>query len=219
VNRALLDILACPKCQSSLGLRQDEGHGDRALTGLLTCEGCAATYAIRGGVPRFVDDGNYAASFGLQWNRFRTTQLDSTTGVGLSAERFYSETGWTREWLQGKLLLGSIQWSMPVLFSVTEVLFRLPLVGRLFRILIPVSNDTDELGLSNRQRYRPARLDTFDVLSPEFEYPQTAPDVVHALGEVGMVNLHRRPTPGLTIAGTMSQVPRGVVPDSDMHAG
>ena len=341
MNRALLEILACPKCQSPLDVRQDGGHGTRVLTGLLTCEGCAVTYPIRDGVPRFVDDGSYATSFGLQWNRFRTTQMDSTTGVGLSAERFYSETGWTPEWLRGKLvldagcgagrfveiaaeagahivgvdlssaveaaaanvarfphadivqaslyglpfrrgafdacycigvlqhtpdpqrtltslppvlkeggrlsvvayerrrwtrfqtkylirpltkrmpkpwLLGSIQWSMPVLFSVTEVLFRLPLVGRLFRFVIPVSNYTGERRLSIRQRYRLAILDTFDVLSPEFDYPQTAQDVLQTLGEVGMVNLHRRPAAGLTIAGTMSQVPCGVAHDSDMHA-
>lgn len=39
------------------------------------------------GVPRFVATEDYAASFGRQWNRFRTTQLDSRTGLPLSKER------------------------------------------------------------------------------------------------------------------------------------
>jgi SAM-dependent methyltransferase len=338
VNRSLLEILACPKCQSLLEARQDSGDDTRIATGNLTCTGCQAAYPIRGGVPRFVDDGSYAASFGLQWNRFRMTQLDSTTGAGLSSARFYSETGWTCEWLRGRLVLDAgcgagrfveiaaeagahivgvdlssaveaaatnvarfpnadivqaslyglpfrpgvfdacycigvlqhtpdpqrtlavlppvlkengklavvayerrrwtkcqtkylirplttrmskpgllrlVEWSMPVLFPVTEVLFRLPLVGRMFRFAIPVANYTGERRLSLGQRYRLAILDTFDVLSPKFDYPQTEPDVVRTLGEAGMVNLHRRPAPGLTITGTMSHAGRGLVRDAD----
>lgn len=40
------------------------------------------------GIPRMVTEaGNYAASFGLQWNVYRQTQLDSYTGTSLSRER------------------------------------------------------------------------------------------------------------------------------------
>ncbi len=317
---------------------QGDGDGARVVTGVLTCRGCEATYAIRNGVPRFVDDGDYAASFGLQWNRFRTTQLDSASGAALSEERLYSETGWTPEWLGGKRvldagcgagrfvevaagagarvvgvdlssaveaaaenvarfpnadivqaslyalpfrrgafdacycigvlqhtpdpqrtlsvlplvlkergrlavvayerrrwtkfqtkylirpltrrmskrwLLGVIEWSMPVLFAVTEILFRLPLLGRVFKFAIPVANYTSERRLSLRQRYRWAMLDTFDVLSPEFDYPQTESDVVRTLAEVGVVDLHRRLTAGLTIVGSMSHAGSGLVRDSE----
>lgn len=324
MNRSLLDILACPRCQGQLELREGQGDDARVVTGLLACADCPVTYPIREGVPRFVGDGDYAASFGLQWNRFRTTQLDSVSGVALSAERLYSETGWTKDWLRGKLvldagcgagrfveiaaeagahavgvdlssavdaaaanvarfpnadivqaslydlpfrrgafdacycigvlqhtpdpprtlaslapmlkeggrlaivayerrpwtllqtkylvrpltsrlpkpwLLRAIEWSMPALFAVTEILFRLPAVGGLFRFLIPVSNYTDERRLSVGQRYRWALLDTFDVLSPEYDYPQTATDVVEQLTAAGVEGLHRRPIPGLVIVG------------------
>lgn len=37
---------------------------------------------------------NYADSFGYQWNQFRSTQLDSHSGVPLTFERFWRWTGW-----------------------------------------------------------------------------------------------------------------------------
>lgn len=38
-------------------------------------------------IPRFVDSSNYASGFGLQWNTFRKTQLDSYTGTTISRDR------------------------------------------------------------------------------------------------------------------------------------
>src|SRR5438128_2178615 len=56
-------------------------EGDGALLG------CDHHFAIHQGVPRFTADDAYAASFGLEWNRFRLTQLDSSTGQLISASR------------------------------------------------------------------------------------------------------------------------------------
>lgn len=323
MRAALLEILACPKCQASLACTADDR--EEIIEGTLVCSGCGASYPVRRGVPRFVDDVNYAASFGMQWNRFRTTQLDSTSGVDVSAERFYAETGWSREWLKGKLvldagcgagrfveiagqagahvvgvdissaveaaasnvdhlpntqivqaslyelpfrpgafdacycigvlqhtpdpartlrslppvlkaggrlsvvayerrrwtklnakylirplttrmsdvgLLRAIRWTMPIMFGITEVLFRLPVVGRVFRFVIPVANYTQETRLSLRQRYQWAILDTFDMLSPKHDQPQTVGEVTDALTQAGVVEIHRRPAAGLTVAGT-----------------
>lgn len=44
-------------------------------------------YPIVDGVPRFVPADNYAEAFGEQWVRFPKTQLDSATGIPLSAVR------------------------------------------------------------------------------------------------------------------------------------
>jgi len=44
-------------------------------------------FPIRGGVPRFVPDENYAAPFGSQWRQYRLTQLDSYTGLAISEDR------------------------------------------------------------------------------------------------------------------------------------
>lgn len=46
-----------------------------------------ANYAIRGDIPRFVTNTNYADGFGSQWNLFPKTQLDSYTGLTLSEDR------------------------------------------------------------------------------------------------------------------------------------
>jgi SAM-dependent methyltransferase len=331
MKRALLDILACPACHGSLACTAEGVEGEDVLEGVLECRNCRVAYPVRRGIPRFVDDDNYAASFGLQWNRFRTTQLDSASGAGLSAARFRSETGWTPEWLDGKLvldagcgagrfleiaaeagaqvvgldissavdaarvnvarfpnahlvqaslyappfrpgvfdacycigvlqhtpdprrtleslprvlkdggrvvvvayerkawtrlstkylirpltrrmtkpaLLSAIRWSMPVLFAATELLFRIPLLGRAFRFLIPVSNYTGERSLSMRDRYHWAILDTFDALSPAFDQPQTAPEVTQALAGAGIVDIRRRPAPGVTVEGTKASASR-----------
>jgi uncharacterized protein YbaR (Trm112 family) len=95
MNRDLLTILACPQCHAGLSL--DGGReGDREIeSGTLRCSRCAAAYPIVRGVPRFVPAQNYSSNFGLQWNRFRRTQLDSATGQPITRNRFFSQSGWT----------------------------------------------------------------------------------------------------------------------------
>jgi 2-polyprenyl-3-methyl-5-hydroxy-6-metoxy-1,4-benzoquinol methylase len=45
-------------------------------------------WGIRSGIPILVaEDGNYTGAFGLQWNVYRRTQLDSYTGTSLSLDR------------------------------------------------------------------------------------------------------------------------------------
>ena len=44
-------------------------------------------FEVRRGISRFVGSSGYAATFGLQWNRFRRTQLDSVSGLTLSTDR------------------------------------------------------------------------------------------------------------------------------------
>lgn len=41
------------------------------------------------GIPRFVASSTYADAFGLQWKRYRLAQLDSYTGVPISASRVH----------------------------------------------------------------------------------------------------------------------------------
>lgn len=59
----------------------------------------------RNGIPRFVDEVDYASSFGEQWQRYRRVQLDSETRKSLSRDRLFEGTGWTPEELQGELVL------------------------------------------------------------------------------------------------------------------
>jgi SAM-dependent methyltransferase len=46
------------------------------------------SWPVRDGVPRMLEGtGGYADAFGLQWNVYRRTQLDSTTGLTISRDR------------------------------------------------------------------------------------------------------------------------------------
>ena len=72
------------------------------LTGLLKSPGSAP---VRDGIPRYVEELDYAESFGDQWKRYRRVQLDSATGKGLSRDRLFEGTGWTPAELEGELVL------------------------------------------------------------------------------------------------------------------
>ena len=91
----LMTDLACPNCRRGL-----QPHGE-----VLACPSCPASFPVLRGIPRFVPQENYADSFGLQWNRFAKTQLDSAIGTDRSRDRFLHETLWDENQLAGKLVL------------------------------------------------------------------------------------------------------------------
>jgi SAM-dependent methyltransferase len=92
-----------------------------------------------------------------------------------------------------------VRWTLPILFPLAEVLFRLPIAGRVFRFLLPVADPVDLPELSLRQRYRWALLDTFDVLAPTYVLPQTEGELMGALAKAGFANAERLRSPGLNI--------------------
>ncbi len=106
MRRADVDIYRCPGCGSdrlSLSVVQEGGAGEVEV-GELRCERCDAHYPVARGLPRFVGADNYAASFGLQWNLHRKTQLDSHTGLPISRDRVFAATGWPAD-LRGERML------------------------------------------------------------------------------------------------------------------
>ncbi|HSK70103.1 MAG TPA: methyltransferase domain-containing protein [Pyrinomonadaceae bacterium] len=324
MQRKLLEILCCPKCFADLECVSEKEDGIEILEGILECSVCKIKYPIEEGIPRFVDKNNYSSSFGYQWNEFKGTQLDSKSGTTQSADRFYSETGWTSDWLKGKwildagcgagrfldvvsqndcevvgidissaieaskknladrknvhfvqasiyelpfregafdgcycigvvqhtpnpaktlesisrlvkkggqlvvtiyerkpwtmlyskfwlrpltrrmkdeTLLKTIRFIMPVAFPVTDVLFRVPVLKKVCGFLIPIANYVDKKDLSRKQRYEWAILDTFDMLAPQYDQPQTEPEVVKTLSEAGIGEIERLPNPGLNLVG------------------
>jgi len=56
------------------------------------------------GIPRFIEGERHAHSFGLQWTRHATAQLDSTTGRPISRDRLFSVTRWP-ERMNGERIL------------------------------------------------------------------------------------------------------------------
>ncbi|MFL5482612.1 MAG: class I SAM-dependent methyltransferase [Gemmatimonadaceae bacterium] len=101
----LLALLRCPGSLEELRIKDAEFEGEEIRSGWLVSKSGEKRYPITNFVPRFVAPSNYADSFGLQWNRFRKTQLDSYSGVPVSADRFWKATGWKPEWLEGAWIL------------------------------------------------------------------------------------------------------------------
>src|SRR5438270_4258065 len=87
-------LLRCTICHSPLANSEN---------GLL-CSSCGRLFPEVRGVHRFVEEGNYADSFGYQWRRFQTTQLDSADR-NLSENDFAQKTGLRPEDVKGKLVL------------------------------------------------------------------------------------------------------------------
>lgn len=106
MKTSLTHLLACPECRGDLSLTAAEiATADRVHTGTLACLGCGSSYPIVGNIPRFVPRENYSSTFGFQWNRFRRTQLDSHSGLQISRDRFFRQSGWDPGELQGARVL------------------------------------------------------------------------------------------------------------------
>ena len=74
--------LRCPVHRAAFSTDALESDQDGTLRA-----SCGCAFPVRKGIPRFVRDETYADAFGIQWNDYRTTQLDSHTGVAISKER------------------------------------------------------------------------------------------------------------------------------------
>lgn len=103
--------------------------------------------------------------------------------------------------LKKETLLKLIQGVMPVAFPVTDVLFRIPVIGRAFMFAIPVANYVHDKQLDSKQRYDWAILDTFDMLSPHFDQPMTEEEARKPLTESGF-EVSRLTYGGLNLVGT-----------------
>ena len=89
-----LDNLRSPSDGSNLKL-----HADRLI------DESGNIFPIINEIPRFVEEDNYADTFGYQWNLFDTVQLDRFNKNDISTDRFFSDTGWNAELLINKKLL------------------------------------------------------------------------------------------------------------------
>jgi len=94
VAEEVLAILRCLSCQGNL---RHSANG-------LACRNCGREYPMLKGVLRFVDEQNYAGSFGFQWKLYARTQMDDAVSRR-SEEAFIRRTGFRPEDLAGKLVL------------------------------------------------------------------------------------------------------------------
>lgn len=130
---------------------------------------------------------------------------------GEMAVTIYPRKPWTKlfskYWLRPitkrmskETLLSAIEGIMPIAFPLTDVLFRVPVLGKVFVFLIPVANYVHEKQLTRQQRYAWAILDTFDMLSPFYDQPMTEPEATSALSEAGVASRRNR-MDGLNLVG------------------
>ena len=101
-------------------------------------------------------------------------------------------------------LLKLLNHVMPFAFPITDILFRIPVFGKVFKFLIPIANYVDEEALSREQRYSWAILDTFDMLAPQFDNPQNQENVEALLAKNFVSDVQRLPNPGLNLVGRKS---------------
>lgn len=327
MDRILLNILRCPTCKCSLSCYSYETSSNGSIReGMLECKQCNRQYPIVRSIPRFVSMENYASSFGYQWNLYKYTQVDKYSSFRNSEERFYSETKWSKEDLQGNWILdvgcgngrfvevssrndcnvvgvdissaidaagdlfkdrnnvhlvqasiyelpfeegafdkvyciGVIQhtpdpeksikvlpkfvkkngqlaltiyerkpWTLcygkyllrpltkrmnkkvllflikllsPILFTLTEILFRIPVLNRVFKFIIPYANYVGFTGLTIKQRYEWAILDTFDMLSPAYDSPMNEKEVRQCLDQCNVKDVVRLSNPGVNVVGVI----------------
>lgn len=129
---------------------------------------------------------------------------------GQLALTIYEKKPWT--WLYGKylirpitkrinkkILLVIIKLLSPILFTLTEILFRVPILNKFFKLLIPYANYVNLRELSIKQRYEWAILDTFDMLSPAYDSPMTEAAVRRCLENTSMKKIKRLNNPGVNI--------------------
>ena len=152
-------------------------------------DGCS--YASSKGIPRFVPNSSYTAAFGLQWNRYRLTQLDSHSGVPISRDRLarcFGHELWNQ--LQGKYVLEAGCGAG----RFTEVLLE--------RGALVTSVDLSEAVEANQDNFpqnAAHRIAQADILKLPFAPRQF--DVVLCLGVV-----QHTPDPEQTIAALYNQV-------------
>lgn len=101
----LLELLRCPKTGQRLSLQKSSQDMLEIDDGWLISADGGERYPVLRGIPRFVPESNYADNFGMQWNHFRQTQLDSYSGHPISTERFWYATGWQPEAMKDQWVL------------------------------------------------------------------------------------------------------------------
>jgi SAM-dependent methyltransferase len=136
---------------------------------------------------------NYAASFGLQWNEYRTTQLDSFTGLSISKDRLTRLFGGSLDLIKDKTVLEAGCGA-----------------GRFSEILLEAGADLNAIDLStaveanykNCRRYTKYSVSQASIMAMPFKPGQF--DVVICIGVI-----QHTPDPEQTIMALCEQVKPG----------
>src|SRR4030065_2042499 len=125
------------------------------------------------GVPRIAQPDNYTENFGIQWNKFAKTQLDRDR-LDISKKRFFAETHWDCERLDGKHILevgsGAGRFSKVILEQTPAVLWSVDY------------SDAVTANFINNAAIAPERFNIFQASIYELPFEDNSFDKVFCLG-------------------------------------
>jgi len=125
------------------------------------------------GIPRFVPQENYASAFGLQWNTFKLTQLDSNNQLNISLTRLERCLGFKLHELKGKTILevgcGAGRF--------TELLVKSG--AKVHSVDLSVAVEANKENIGNAENYSIAQANVY-----ELPFPDEAFDIVICLGVI-----------------------------------
>jgi SAM-dependent methyltransferase len=100
---------------------------------------------------------------------------------------------WPKYWLRpftkrmpGETLFRIVERLVPVLLPFSRILGRVPMLGRKLRWLVPVANYEGIHPLDDSQIREWAVLDTFDMLSPAHDHPQSTATLRRWIDDAGL---------------------------------
>lgn len=131
--------------------------------------------AFRALPPLLAPGGKLCTDF--YWKRFRTMMHPK-----------YLVRPFTRK-MDTDTLLAVLEKRVPGMLGASRFLGKVPLVGRVLKRLVPVADYTGRYPLSEEQLLEWALLDTFDMLAPEYDNPQTSTTVHNWLQDCGFTNI------------------------------
>jgi hypothetical protein len=126
-------------------------------------------------VPKLGPTGKLCVDF--YWKRFRTM---------LHAKYLFRPI--TKRMPQN-LLFSLLQKITPSLLFMSNTLRKVPLVGKLLMRAIPVANYCGIFPLTNKQHQEWALLDTFDMLAPAYDQPQSVQTIQKWFAQDRMENI------------------------------
>lgn len=144
-------------------------------------------------IPRFVPNDNYAAAFGLQWQTFKKTQLDSHVGIPVTRERVERCLGFKIEGLKDKTVLEVDAGAG----RFTELLVKGG--GLIHSIDLSVAVEVNKENIGEAANYQIAQDSVYDI-----PYPDNSFDYVVCLGVI-----QHTPDPEKTIQFLWSKVKPG----------
>lgn len=88
--------------------------------------------------------------------------------------------------MQNKKLFELVKKAVPLMLPISTFLGKIPIIGVALKRLIPVANYYNIYPLSEDQHKEWSILDTFDMLSPKYDSPQTKNKIYQYMQEAGI---------------------------------